>query len=92
MIAIIYEKISFHCLRKFSFLRKEVFADQFAKLPEKWITLKKRITLFDLRTTLYFEKFVKLPVSLFKNFYKFFSLIFQSFLLVLQRSLYEKYL
>ena len=65
--------------------------DQFAELPEKWITLKKmailvkqniaavqsyqvdlikkRITLFDLRTKLYFEKFVKLPVSLiFKKF------------------------
>jgi dynein heavy chain, axonemal len=63
----------------------ERIGDQFAELPEKWITLKKlgvlvkqsiasvqsyqvdlikkRIMLFDLRTKLYHEKFMKLPVS-----------------------------
>lgn len=61
-------------------------SDQFAVLPERWITLKKqcalvkqniqsvqayqvdlikkRIMMFDLRTRLYHEKFLKLPVSL----------------------------
>lgn len=60
--------------------------DQFAELPEKWISLKKlgvlvkqsitsvqtyqvelirrRIQMFDLRSKLYHEKFMKLPVSM----------------------------
>jgi len=60
--------------------------DQFAELPEKWITLKKlgvlvkqsigavrsyqvdlikkRIQMFDLRTKLYYEKFMRLPVCI----------------------------
>jgi dynein heavy chain len=72
-------------LKNYEVSFEDRISDQFAELPEKWITLKKlgvfvktnissvqayqvdlikkKITLFDIRTKLYHEKFMKMPVS-----------------------------